>query len=127
MPAHPYRRAVGRREDEASVVMGDRDRLPVDHGVMVPAQKDGVRESRAPGGLPRQGVVDLSVGDRVVAPWISACPVSGDHGPPLGGGEKAFVSSDVENLPACRENDARKRRIAQEPGQLTGRQGRSVV
>ena len=112
MPPHPYYRAVGRGEDEASVVVGDCDRLPVDHGVMVPAQQDGVCEGCAPASLPRHGVVDLSVGYRVVAPWISARPVSGDHGPPLTGGEKAFISSDVEDFPACREDDAGKRRVA---------------
>ena len=107
MPLDAYRLAVRRREDKASAVVRDRDLFTVNEGMMAPAQQHGVRKVGFSARFPRQGVMNLSMRNRVSTSWISACSIPRNDRTGLSGGEEAFFPAHVEDFPAGRENEAR--------------------
>ena len=94
---------------------------------MAPAQQDGVRKVGFPARFPGQGVISLSMENRVCTSRISACSISRDDRTCLRGSEQALLPAHVERFAACREYEARNGRIAKLPRQPGGRQGRAVV
>ena len=72
----------------------------------MPAQQDGVRKVGSTARFPGQGVMNLSMGNRVSASRISACPISRNDRTGLRGSEQAFLPAHVEHFAVCRENEA---------------------
>ena len=97
---HAYHRPVFSAEQKPSVVVRDRNHLSMDKAVMMPAQQNRVGEICAASRLPRQGVMDLTVGNRIRTPRVAACSIPGDDGSGLRRREQTFFASDVHHFAA---------------------------
>mgnify|MGYP001693210788 FL=1 len=93
----------------------------------MPTQEDGVGQVCRASLFPGQGMVDLTVLDRLRAPRVPAGSISGDYSASLPRCEQTFASPRVENFPGRREHDAANRRVACQPGKLRHRQCGSIV
>jgi len=114
-------------EDESAVVVGDGRHLAMDEGMVMPTQEDGIGQVCRASLFPGQGMVDLTVLDRLRAPRIPAGSISGDYSASLPRCEQTLASPRVENFPGRREHDAANRRVACQPGKLRHRQCGSIV
>lgn len=93
----------------------------------MPTQEDGVGQVCRASLFPGQGMVDLTVLDRLRAPRVPTVSISGDYSASLPRCEQTLASPRVENFPGRREHDAANRRVTCQPGKLRHRQCGSIV
>ena len=98
--AHAYHRPVFSAEQKPSAVVSDRYHPSIATAVIMPAQQNRVGEICAASRLPRQGVMDLTGGDRIRTPRVAACSIPGDDGSGLRRREQTFFASDVHHFAA---------------------------